>query len=136
MLLSSFYIYMEESIIMEISKQQVLNDPEYKNFLLQKPTLSQASKDSYVVALKNFMEFTGEPFYKTIHELRSLQNDRIENNVIIRFNPNQSKINLLHYEFIDYLINNNCSSVTLNSYITRMRAIFNTLGIILPKFPT
>ena len=54
MLLSSFYIYMEESIIMEISKQQVLNDPEYKNFLLQKPTLSQASKDSYVVALKNF----------------------------------------------------------------------------------
>ena len=126
---------MEESIIMEISKQQVLNDPEYKNFLLQKPTLSQASKDSYVVALKNFMEFTGEPFYKTIHELRSLQNDRIENNIIIRFNPNQSKINLLHYEFIDYLINNNCSSVTLNSYITRMRAIFNTLGIILPKFP-
>ena len=48
---------------MEISKHQVLNDPEYKNFLLQKPILSQASKDSYVVALKNFMEFTGEPFY-------------------------------------------------------------------------
>lgn len=62
MLLSNFYIDMEASINMEISKQQVLNDPEYKNFLLQKPTLSQASKDSYVVALKNFMEFSGEPF--------------------------------------------------------------------------
>ena len=59
MLLSNFYIDMEASINMEISKQQVLNDPEYKNFLLQKPTLSQASKDSYVVALKNFMEFSG-----------------------------------------------------------------------------
>ena len=31
------------------------------------------------MTLVNFIKFTDEPFYKTVPELRTLQNDRIEN---------------------------------------------------------
>lgn len=116
-------------------RNQVMNDPAFKEFLLQKPALSQASIESYIVALVNFVDFTGKPFYQTVDELRELQNDRIENNIIIRFNPNQSKIKMLHYEFINYLKEKGSSDVTLNSYTRRMRALFNALGLFLPKYP-
>ena len=64
---------------MKSIREKLNFDPEFQNFMLQKPTLSQEIK------------FTDEPFYKTVQELRTLQNDRIENNMIIRFNPNQSE---------------------------------------------
>ena len=120
---------------MEDLRKQVINDPEFKDFLQQKSSLSEASIDSYIVALIRFIEYTKEPFYKTIYELRNLQNDRIEDNVIIRFNPNQSKVRMLHYGFIDHLRKCGSSEVTVNSYIRRLRAILTTCGIILPKYP-
>lgn len=120
---------------METLRNKVINDPEFKEFLQQKPSLSEASIDSYIVALVRFIDFTKEPFYKTIYELRDLQNDRIEDNVIIRFNPNHSKVKMLQYGFIDYLRECGSSEVTVNSYIRRLRAIFTTCGIILPKYP-
>ena len=116
-------------------EHELMNDPEFQNFLLQKPTLSQYSLTTYVSTLETFVRFTGEPFYRTVHELRSLQNDRIENNLIIRFNPNQSKVNLLHYEFIDYLRKQGCRNGTIETYLRCLRSILGTLGVILPKGP-
>lgn len=125
-----------ETIKIENIREAICNDPEFQNFLLQRPTLSRDSKKDYYVSVVAFMKFTGEPFYKTIHELRSLQNDRIENNVIIRFNPNQSKINMLQFEFIDFLKRTGCRATSIESYLKSLRTIFNALGIILPKFPS
>jgi hypothetical protein len=65
-------------IIMKTFRQQLLEDPEFQNYLLQRPNLTESSLNSYLNAATNFVRFTGEPFYKTVHELRSLQNDRIE----------------------------------------------------------
>ena len=120
---------------MKSIRQELNFDPEFQNFLLQKPALSQDSLNTYTMTLVNFIKFTGEPFHKTVQELRTLQNDRIENNMIIRFNPNQSKINTLHYEFIDFLRRQGCGNTSIESYIRSLRAILNTLGIILPKAP-
>ena len=76
---------------MKSIREKLNFDPEFQNFILQKPTLSQESLNAYTMTLVNFIKFTDEPFYKTVQELRTLQNDRIENNMIIRFNPNQSE---------------------------------------------
>ena len=120
---------------MKSIREKLNFDPEFQNFILQKPTLSQESLNAYTMTLVNFIKFTDEPFYKTVQELRTLQNDRIENNMIIRFNPNQSRINTLHYEFIEFLRNQGCSNTSIESYVRSLRAILNTLGIILPKTP-
>ena len=116
-------------------REELMADPEFQNFLLQRPALTEDSKHTYVVSLINFVRFTGQPFYKTVYELRSIQNDRIENNTIIRFNPNQSKINLLQFEFIDHLQKSGCRNTTIDSYLKCIRAILNALGVILPKAP-
>ena len=117
------------------NQPHITDDPEFRNFMLQKPALSRKSMESYITALENFVKYTGEPFYRTVYELRSLQNDRIEDNMIIRFNPNQSKINLMQYEFIDFLRRSGCRDSTANTYVRMLRGILNTLGIILPKPP-
>ena len=128
-------LYGGHSILMKMKRDEILNDPEFQNFMLQKPSLAQYSLDSYITGLEKFTDFTEEPFYRTVYELRSLQNDRIENNLIIRFDPNQSRINLLQYEFVDYLRKQGCGTVTIDTYIRGLRAVLNTLGIILPKAP-
>ena len=120
---------------MEDINERLLNDPEYQNFMMLKPSLAEESVNAYTTPLIHFMRFTNEPLYKTVHELRSMQNDRIENNVIIRFNPNQSKINMLQYEYIDFLRSVGCRDSTINYYIRVLRIFLNTLGIILPKAP-
>ena len=107
---------------MKSIREKLNFDPEFQNFILQKPTLSQESLNAYTMTLVNFIKFTDEPFYKTVQELRTLQNDRIENNMIIRFNPNQSRINTLHYEFIEFLRNQGCSNTSIESYVRSLRA--------------
>ena len=109
---------------MKSIREKLNFDPEFQNFILQKPTLSQESLNAYTMTLVNFIKFTDEPFYKTVQELRTLQNDRIENNMIIRFNPNQSRINTLHYEFIEFLRNQGCSNTSIESYVRSLRAYF------------
>ena len=121
---------------MDYSNYNVYEDPEFNDFLLQKPHLTETSIHAYEVALRRFVKFTQEPFYKTVHELRSLQNDRIENNIIIRFNPNQSKVKMLQYSFIDELRNQNVSTSTIESYIINLRSILRVCGVILPAPPT
>lgn len=55
--------------------------------------------------------------------------------MIIIFNPNQAKVNLLQFEYIDFLRNRWCSDVSISSYVRCIRTILNKLGIILPKAP-
>lgn len=109
---------------MKSIREKLNFDHEFQNFILQKPTLSQESLNAYTMTLVNFIKFTDEPFYKTVQELRTLQNDRIENNMIIRFNPNQSRINTLYYEFIEFLRNQGCSNTSIESYVRSLRAYF------------
>ncbi len=113
---------------MKSIREKLNFDPEFQNFILQKPTLSQESLNAYTMTLVNFIKFTDEPFYKTVQELRTLQNDRIENNMIIRFNPNQSRINTLHYEFIEFLRNQGCSNTSIESYVRSLRARENEIN--------
>ena len=120
---------------MDNIRKQIYDDPEFNSFMLQKPSLTPGSIDTYIASLVRFVGFTGEPLYRTVHELRSMQNDRIENSMIIRFNPNQSRINIMQYEYIEYLRRQGCNATTISHYLRILRIFLSTVGIILPKKP-
>ena len=120
---------------MDDIRKRLYEDPEFNSFLLQKPSLTPQSTDTYISSLIQFVRFTGEPLYKTVYELRSMQNDRIENSMIIRFNPNQSRINIMQYEYIDFLRKQGCNDITVGHYLRILRIFLSTVGIILPKKP-
>ena len=120
---------------MDDIRKQIYDDPEFNSFMLQKPSLTPGSIDTYIASLVRFVGFTGQPLYKTVHELRSMQNDRIENSMIMRFNPNQSRINIMQYEYIEYLRMQGCNATTTSHYLRILRLFLSTVGIILPKKP-
>lgn len=110
------------------------DDIYFKKFIMNKE-LSQDSIRTYAVSAKVWYNATGKTIEQTYKEIKPLQKDRITNNYIIKYNPNDSLIKDYFDIFHSHLIETGKSDSTIKFYIKIMRMIFRELELELPKKP-
>lgn len=118
-----------------MSMNNIKHDPAFQQFLDKKPNLSDVTKNNYQRGIKLLCEVNNKPFYQIIKEIRSEQNDKIENNMIIRYDPDFGVVYKYLMSVINELLERGNSNVTINNYINNIKVVLSTLKIELPKLP-
>lgn len=107
-------------------------DPKFKRALGGR-RLSPDSIHAYAVAAKVFYKCTGKTISDAYNEIKPLEKNVIQDGFLIMYNPNDSLIRDYFDMFYDYLVETGKSESTQNNYLKRMRVIFNSLELQLPK---
>lgn len=112
------------------------NDPIYLDFKSYKKDKSDDTQASYRDTLKRFCEATGEPLHEVYKKMKEEQCDTIENNKIIKFNPNDITTYTKQYfdAFVDSLEKRGNNGRTINSRVNVLKLFFNKYGLDLPKW--
>lgn len=116
--------------------EEILTDPAFQQFLLKKPNLKKATAYNYAIAIKYFVEANNLPFNQMVKNVRAEQNDRIENNVIIKYDPDYGIINDYIYTFVRHMkVERENSNNSVKAFLTRIKIVFSALKIQLPTLP-
>lgn len=111
-----------------------INDPYFKKFIKMK-NLSKSTELNYSNVIKYFTEANNITFTDFIKKIKSQQYDYIQDNRIIRYDPEFSDISVYLDTFIETVQKNGASNITINGYLTKLKAILNFFDIQLPRFP-
>ena len=117
-----------------MEEYNIYDDPEL-NRIITNNNLSPYTQNGYYDAAKQFSRINQKPYYKIVEEIKELQYDRIEENHIIRYNPNHSQINTYLNNFINHCFELGNKPSTIKSKNNQIRTILRKSGIILPKPP-
>ena len=110
-------------------------DRLYQKFLKNKE-LSETTKKQYEEVLINFTEAVNKDFTTYITEIKKQQYDRIENNKIIKYDPDFSQIAEDFDKFIKYLQDKGIANSSINLQIQKIKSILKFFNIQLPTTPT
>lgn len=123
---------------MEYSKNyDVKEDIIFKSFKNEKRGLSENTIRGYITSLNIFCEANKETLKKIYDTCKSEQVDKIENNIIIKFSPNDINSSIKRYfnNFIDHMENKNKNkNSTINSRVKDVRAFFKKMEINTPNW--
>ena len=111
-----------------------INDPYFNKFLKMK-NLSPATELNYSNVIKYFTEANNITFTEFVKKTKNEQYDYIQDNRIIRYDPEFSDIAVYIDTFIETVQKNGASNVTVNGYLTKLKAVLNFFDIQLPRFP-
>ncbi len=95
--------------------------------------LSEDTIASYCTALKTFHKATGLTLEEAYENIKNEEKDKITDGYLIRYNPENGVIREYFEELQDYLVEKGRTKSTQNNYQKRLRLIFNSLGLQLPK---
>lgn len=116
----------------DLKKYKIEEDLEVKK-IMDKNELSKYSIATYLSVLKQFTKCIGKPYYEIIQEIKQLQMDKIVENNIIRYNPNDSLINNYIHEYMDYLISIGNKRSTINIKTKQLITLLKKSNIETPK---
>lgn len=109
------------------------NDLEFKKVM--ENDFSKDTIESYRTSINMFCRINKKSYSDIISEIRDEQFDRIEDNRIIRYNPNQGKVALYCNNLINYYLEKGSSKQTIHSRLNHIRSMLKKSGIILPQKP-
>ena len=95
--------------------------------------LSPYSVTTYHSTIKQFCNCIGKTYYDIVHEIKELQNDKIIDNKIIRYNPNDSLINDYIRKYMVYLTNRGNKKSTINLKTKHILQLLRKSNIETPK---
>ena len=95
--------------------------------------LSEDTIASYCTALKTFYKATNLTLEEAYKNIKEEEKDKITDGYLIRYNPENGVIREYFEELQDYLVEKGRTKSTQNNYQKRLRLIFNSLGLQLPK---
>ena len=112
------------------------NDPIFLDFINSKSNRSEDTKQNYRDNLLRFCEATGEPLCEVFEKIKGEQRDKIENNTIIKFSPNDVTTHTKQYfnKFIDYLDKRGNGNITVNHRVRVLKVFFKYYGLKLPTW--
>ena len=110
----------------------VMDDKEFQRTILYDANLSDKTKDTYRKALVKFTGVIGKPFHEIVEEIKSKQNDRIVDDAIIRYDPNDSICNDYITKYVNHCISKGNKDSTIHINEQHIRTIMRKSGIILP----
>ena len=110
----------------------VSNDIEVSR-IIDKSELSAYSIATYYSVIKQFSKCIGKPYSKIIEEIKLLQNDKIEGNKIIRYNPNDSLINDYIHKYMNYLENKGNKKSSINIKLKQLLTLLKKSNITIPQ---
>lgn len=120
-------------MIMDEKNYDCKNDLEFKKVM--ENDFSKDTIESYRTSINMFCRINKKSYSDIISEIRDEQFDRIEDNRIIRYNPNQGKVALYCNNLINYYLEKGSSKQTIHSRLNHIRSMLKKSGIILPQKP-
>ena len=118
-------------INMTMKDYDVMEDIEFRKAI--GTNLSKESVKSYSQSIMMFCKVNQKTFAEMVTEIKTEQYDRIEDNKVIRYDPNQGNVNHYLNNFVKYYQDNNFSIATINSRVGHARTMLKRAGIILPE---
>lgn len=111
----------------------IYDDPEYQR-ITRKQDYSQDTLKVYANTLKIFCRVNNKPYHQIVEEVKEEQYDRIdkENNRIIRYNPNTSKIQGYIDNYIDHFKDKGNKPNSIKNRQNHLRTVLRKSDIILP----
>lgn len=101
--------------------------------IIDKDELSAYSVATYYSVLKQFTKCIGKTYSDFVCEIKDLQRDKIVGDTIIRYNPNDSKINEYIHKYIHYLIKLGNKNSTINIKVKQLLTLLKKSNIQVPK---
>lgn len=95
--------------------------------------IAEQSKKTYAKSLKLFCEYVGKTYTEIVEEIKEEQYDRIEDNKIIRYNPNEGVVNKYIVEFLNHCKEKGNKESTLSIKEKHIRTCLKKSEIILPS---
>lgn len=107
-----------------------------KDYLLKykyERNISDATYKNYLHSFKDFCRQTGHSIEELVELSLNEQYDIIEDNKIIRFNPNDSFLSNLTDDYIIASLKEGKSETTIHSYLVNVFAVLKHFGVEVPK---
>lgn len=117
---------------MEGKKLDMMEDYEFKRTILN-DNIADQTKKTYAKSLKLFCEYIGKTYTEIIEEIKEEQYDRIEDNKIIRYNPNEGIVNKYMIDFLNHYKEKGNKESTLAIKEKHIRTCLKKSEIILPN---
>ena len=95
--------------------------------------LSPYSVATYYSVLKQFTRCIGKSYLDFVNEIKELQRDEIVGNKIIRYNPNDGKVNEYIHKYMNYLVEKGNKKSTVNIKIKQLLDLLKKSNIEVPK---
>ena len=111
----------------------MIEDYEFQKISLCKEW-SEATEESYILTVMDFCNAIGKSYTEIVNELKETQFDRIEDNRIIRYDPEHSLVKEYINKYLLYMKNRGNKNSTINSKMMKLRTLLKESGIILPKW--
>lgn len=115
------------------SKTYKVDEDLEVNKIIDVNELSKYSVTTYYSAIKQFCNCIGKTYSEIVNEVKSLQKDRIVDNAIIRYNPNDSLINDYIQKYMIYLTNKGNKKSTVNLKTKHILLMLKKSNIEIPK---
>ena len=110
----------------------IMEDYEFKKTILN-DNVAEQTKKTYAKSLKLFCEFVGKPYTEIVEEIKAEQYDWIEDNKIIRYNPNEGIVNKYIIGFLNHYKEKGNKESTLSIKEKHIRTCLKKSEIILPS---
>lgn len=116
-----------------MKKYNIYDDPEYQK-ILKKQEYSKDTEKVYANTLQIFCDTNNKPYHQMVKEIKEEQYDYIDekNNRIIRYNPNNGKIQEYIDNYIQHFQNRNNKPNSIKNRQNHLRTVLKKSGIILP----
>lgn len=111
---------------------ELMEDYEFGKIILNS-SISEQSKKTYAKSLKLFCEYVGKTYTEIVNEIKEEQYDRIEDNKIIRYNPNEGIVNRYITGFLNHYREKGNKESTLSIKEKHIRTCLKKSEIILPS---
>ena len=109
-----------------------MEDYEFQRTILNS-SIAEQSKKTYAKSLKLFCEYIGKSYTEIVNEIKSEQYDRIDDNRIIRYNPNEGIVNNYIIDFLNHCKMMGNKESTLSIKEKHIRTCLKKSEIILPS---
>ena len=108
----------------------IMEDYEFRKTIWNS-NIAEQSKKTYAKSLKLFCEHVGKPYSEIVSEIKAEQFDRIDDNRIIRYNPNEGVVNEYIVGFLNHYKEKGNKESTLSIKEKHIRTCLKKSEIIL-----
>ena len=115
------------------SKTYNVNEDLEVNKIIDINELSPYTVATYYSVLKQFTKCIGKSYFDFVNEVKELQRDEIIGNKIIRYNPNDSKVNEYIHKYMNFLVEKGNKKSTVNVKIKQLLVLLKKSNVEVPK---
>ena len=115
--------------------ESTLQDTSFQKFLNKKRKLSKNTVKNYAIAVEQYCEANQFKFHEFVKQQRIEQRSRIQDGVIIEYDPDYGTIDTYHENFIQYLKKRGNKKTSITAKLKNLNAVLKRLGLKVPTFP-